>query len=305
MTKDIRCRLVFWTLFAAYVVYLLGLASVAHLVRGNLWSSTATKYVWYSLASAAVAVGCWIALGDGSGLVRLTVGLWGLVCTWIVWQASIYISAIYQPGQPGSTSEGFTVYATGNAIIALVVTVALVGLTRVTSGLRLVRDPKMGPLIPTRRWFTLAEFLCGVAICATTLGAARLVAPHDLTYFTWFTLPKEVLGFFWGWACTAVIAIPAALMLVYSKKPVWAVCFFFVAITAIVVQQRWEGVGRMRFSAWRFYWLLEALRVFQVVAHVAALLLVLKWLGYSLARAIWATSLVGQPESTLPGSRRR
>src|SRR3954469_3299076 len=122
MTKDIRCRLVFWTLFAAYLVYLLGLASVAHLVTENLWSSTATTYVWYSLASAAVAVGCWIALGDGSDLVRLTVGLWGLVCTWIVWQASIYISAIYQPGEPGSTSEGFTVYATGNAIIALVVT---------------------------------------------------------------------------------------------------------------------------------------------------------------------------------------
>lgn len=156
-------------------------------------------------------------------------------------------------------------------------------MVRVTIGLRLVPNPQLGPLIPTRRRFTLAEFLCGVAICATTLGAARLVAPRDLTYFTWFAIPKEVLSFVWSWSYTAVIAIPTAIILVYSEKPLWAVCYFLVAITAIVVQRRWAFVGRMQFSSWRFYWVLEAFRVAHVVAHVMALLLGLKCLGYSLS----------------------
>jgi hypothetical protein len=276
MTNDARYRFVFWGAFGAYVVYLLGQASVAHLITNDLMSSIVNGYVIYSLAGAAVAVGCWIALGDGNVLMRFVAGTWGLVYVWIVWQTSNYIFAIYQPGNPGSTVEGFTVYATGNAIIALLVTVALVGLTRVTSGLRLVRDPQMGPLIPTRRRFTLSEFLIGVAICAATLGAARLVAPRDLTYFTWFTKPKEVLNFVWIWSYTAAIAIPTAAILIFSRKPHWAICYFLVAVTAIVAQYP--------LSRWRFYWLFEAFRVVHLVAHVAALLLVVKWLGYSLAR---------------------
>ena len=78
----------------------------------------------------------------------------------------------------------------------------------------------------------------------------------------------------------AAIAVPTALLLVYSRKYLWAVCYFLVAVTAMVIQQRWQFVGRMRFSSWRFYWLLEAFRILQVVAHVAVLMLVLKWLGY-------------------------
>jgi len=162
MTKDFRCRLAFWALVASYVAYLIGLALVEPLVTNHTLSAAVVQCLWYSLASAAVAVGCWIALGDGSGVVRLIVGAWSLICVWIVWLVSIQIYSIREPGQPGSTTEGFTIYATGNAVIALVVVIVVSGLTRLMTGLRLVRDSQIGPLIPTRRSFTLTEFLCGM-----------------------------------------------------------------------------------------------------------------------------------------------
>jgi hypothetical protein len=287
MTKDVCCRLVVWTPLAAYAAYLFGIASAAHLITNHLLSAVTADYVWYSLTSAAMAVACWIALGDGSVVARLLAGIWGLVAVWIIWQSSIYVYAVFQAGNLGSTSEGFTVYATGNAVIALVVTCALVAIARATVGLRLARDPQLGPLIPASRHFTLAELLWIVAIFATTLGTARLVAPRDLSYFAWFTA-TEIWGFAWGWGCMAIVAIPGALVLVYWRKPLWALGYFLLAVTAIVVHQRWGFVGRMRLSSWRFYWLLEAFRVFQVVAHVAALSLVLKWQDY---RLVWRWSL--------------
>jgi hypothetical protein len=271
-----------WLVFAAYGAYLLGLASAAHLVTDHLLSAAAMECVWYSLSCAAMAVGCWIALGDGAAIVRFFIGAWGLICVWIVWEDSIYLYAIHEPGNPGSTSEGFTVYATGHAIIAFFVTCALDALARVTIGLRLVRDPQLGPLIPARSRFTLAEFLCAVAICATTLGAARLVAPRDLTYFTWFTLPKEVLNFVWIWTYTAIIAIPTALMMVWSRRPLLTGCYFLATITALVLQQKWGFFLKMPLSGWKFYWLLQVFRMIHVVSHIAVLMVVLKWNGYSL-----------------------
>src|SRR5688500_7086693 len=100
MTRT-RCRLFFWAMFAAYVAYLIGLASLGHLVTNDTLSIAVTEYRWYSLASAAIAIGCWIALGDGNGLIRLVLGAWGLVCLWIVWQTTIYTYALREPGQPG------------------------------------------------------------------------------------------------------------------------------------------------------------------------------------------------------------
>jgi hypothetical protein len=282
MSQNGRFRLVIWLLLAVYVAYLLGLASTAHLVTDHLLSAAAMECVWYSLSCAAVAVGCWIALGDGNAIVRFVMGAWGLICVWIVWQASIYIYAVHEPGEPGSTSEGFTVYAAGHAVIALVVTYILVAIVRVTTGLCLSRDPSLGPLIATRTRFTLAEFLCGVAICATTLGAARLVAPRDLTYFTWFTLPKEVLNFVWIWTYTAIIAIPTALMLVFFRRLRLPCCYFLATITALVLQQKWAFFLKMPLSGWKFYWLLQTLRMVHVVIHVGVVMAVLKWEGYSL-----------------------
>ena len=84
MTKDVPCRLAFWALFATYAAYLIGLALVEPLVTNHTLSAAVVQCLWYSLASAAVAVGCWIELGDGSGAVRLIVGAWSLICVWIV-----------------------------------------------------------------------------------------------------------------------------------------------------------------------------------------------------------------------------
>jgi hypothetical protein len=167
-------------------------------------------------------------------------------------------------------------------VIGLVVAVSLVGLTRLATGLRLARDPLAGPLIPMRTRFTLAEFLCGVAIVGVTLGAIRLVAPRDWGYFAWFTMPKEVLNFFWIWTYTTFIAVPTVLLLVYPRKLLLAAGYFFLTITLLVLQQRWEFIGSMPLSGWRFYWLLESLGMTQVVAHVAIIHVALTWLGYDL-----------------------
>jgi hypothetical protein len=285
MTNDIHCRLAFWALFVAYFAYLIGLALVEPLVTNHTLSAAVVQCLWYSLASAAVAVGCWIALGDGSGVVRLIMGAWSLICFWIVWLLSIHIYSVREPGQPGSTTEGFTIYATGNAVIALFVAIVLSGITRLMTGLRLVRDSKIGPLIPTRRRFSLTECLCGMAIIATTLGAARLVAPRDLAYFAWFAMPKAVLGFHWTWVYTSIIAVPTAMTLVFfPRRAILAAGYFLATVTALVLQKHWNFLGKVPFSAWRFYWVTEFIWMAHVVAHVAALMMLVKYLGYSLTR---------------------
>jgi hypothetical protein len=282
MAKRHYNRTVCWSLFAAYVAYLIGLALVEPLVTNHTLSAAVVQCLWYSLASAAVAVGCWISLGDGNGVLRLIVGAWSLICVWIVWIVSIQIYSIREPGEPGSTTEGFTVYATGHAIIALAIVMVLLGPIRLTTGLRLIRDSQLGPLIPSRRSFTLIEFLCGVAVVATTLGAARLVAPRDFAYFEWFTMPKEVLNFHWIWTYTSIIAVPTSLMLVYPRRIVLAASYFLATVCALVLQKHWSFVGKAPFSAWQFYWVTESLWMAHVVAHVAALMALLKYLGYSL-----------------------
>lgn len=278
MKNDAHGRLAFWSLFVAYAVYLIGLSLIQPLVD----SHSLVLDLFYSLAAAAIAVGCWIALGDGSWVIRFLVGAWSLICVWIMWMLAVRIYAINQPGQPGSTTEGFTIYAAGNAVIALFVTTLLIGPARLLTGLRLVRDAQLGPLIPTRRSFTLTEFLCGVAIIATTLGAARLVAPRDWTYFAWFARPKAVLGFHWHWTCATLVAVPTALLLVYPRRVFLAAFYFSAAVAAVILQQRWNVLGKVSLSGWGVYWVREALRVAPVVIHASALMGLFKYLGYSL-----------------------
>jgi len=68
----------------------------------------------------------------------------------------------------------------------------------------------------------------------------------------------------------------------HPRRVILAACYFLATVTALVLQKHWNFMGKMPFSAWRFHWVTEFIWMAHVVAHVAALMTLLKYLGHSL-----------------------
>jgi hypothetical protein len=260
-----------------YLSYVFGQALLYQRLQSDSWKAIIELWVWYSLSGVAMAVACWMALGDGSTAVRLATSLLVMIWAWIVWQASTYVAFVRQPGERGSTTEGFTVYAAGQAVYPLLITALGLTACRWMFGLRLVRT--LNPPTP-RTTFTLGELLAAMAIVAVTLGVARIVAPADTAYISSLGLD---LGTAEYWTYIALAVLPAGFLIAFQPRHfAIGIAYYTAAIVAIVFRNKFEFVGRMPISQWWFFFHGEWLGNAVLLVHVVAFLALLRAQGYQL-----------------------
>jgi hypothetical protein len=246
-------------------------------LQSDSWKAIIEIWVWYSLSGIAMAVACWIALGDGSVAIRIATSLLMIVWAWITWQASTYVAFVRQPGERGSTTEGFTIYAAGQAFYPLLIAALGLAACRWIFGLRFIHtlNPPAAQLT-----FTLRQLLVAIAIVAVTLGVARIVAPTDLAYLASLD-PSLGTAEYWTYLTLAVI--PAGFFIASQpRRFAIGIACYTSAIVAIVLKNKFEFVGRVPLSTWWFYFHGELLGNAVLLGHVIAFVGVLRWHGYQL-----------------------
>jgi hypothetical protein len=239
----------------------------------------------WGLKGGVMVAACWLALGDGSWLMRLATCASVLVWISIVWLASLNLARFEGPP---IGSWGY--YPLLHIPYLFVPLAALLTAGRVLWGLAFVADTSQ-PLVAAPRQFSLAQILLVVAACAATLGAIRLIAPRDLVGLAWWKqLDFHQNAMLWC-PVEAATSVPTALILVFRRRW-WPAAILYFPLAAIVgtLFQRFVWVGPGAWQRLDFYALVTIEAAIVSLAGLIWFFAALWLMGYRMNRQSMTTA---------------